>query len=113
MKKKPAKIKSKPRKVVKKKAAAPRRAVIPADCASLEAVYDILGRDLGLPPHFGRNLDALYDVLTGDVPGPFEIVVEDAKRLGAALVPQGSALLKLLADVAKARKDARIRVKST
>jgi len=113
MKKKPAKIKSKPRKTVKKKPAALRRAVIPADCPSLEAVYDILARDLGLPTHFGRNLDALYDTLTGDVPGPIEIVVENAKRLGAALGPQGSALLRLLAEVAKARKDARIRAKST
>ena len=110
MKKKPAKIKSKPRKVVKKKPAALRRAVIPADCGSLEAVYDILARDLGLPTHFGRNLDALYDTLTGDVPGPFEILVEDAKRLGATLGPQGPLLLKLLADVAKARKDTRIRM---
>jgi ribonuclease inhibitor len=123
MKKKPPKARSTPRKTAKakpskarkpvrapKKAAPMRRAVIPAECATIGAVYDILARALGLPAHFGRNLDALYDTLTGDLPGPFEIVVEDAKRLDAALGPQGPLLLKLFADVAKARKDARIRL---
>ena len=87
---------------------APRRAVVPAGCASLDRVYDILARELGLPQHFGRNLDALYDVLTGDVEGPFTILVEDAKALEKALGAKGPALLKLLRDVAKARKDAKI-----
>lgn len=87
---------------------AQRRAVIPAGCASLDRVYDILARELGLPQHFGRNLDALYDVLTGDVDGAFTIVVEDAKALEKALGAKGPTLLKLLRDVAKARKDARI-----
>lgn len=87
---------------------APRRAVIPSGCNSLDRVYDILARDLGLPTHFGRNLDALYDVLTGGVEGPFTILVEDAKALEKALGAKGPALLKLLRDVGKARKDAKI-----
>lgn len=86
----------------------PRRAVIPANCASLERVYDLLAKGLVLPAHFGRNLDALHDSLTGDVAGPFEIVVEDAKALEAALGAKGKALMTLLRDVAKARKDAKI-----
>ena len=85
-----------------------RRAVIPAGCPSIERVYDILARDLALPAHFGRNLDALYDVLTGDLEGPFTIQIEDAKALGKALGAKGPALLKLLGDVGKARKDAKI-----
>ena len=123
MKKKPAKTKPTARKPAKakpakarkpahaaKKPTPVRRAVIPAECPTIEAVYDVLVRALRFPAHFGRNLDALYDTLTGDVPGPFEILVEDAKRLGATLGPQGPLLLKLLADVAKARKDTRIRM---
>ena len=84
----------------------PKRAVIPAATATIDAVYDILARDLALPKHFGRNLDALYDALTGDVAGPFEIVVEDAKALRRALGAKGKALLQLFGDVVKARPDA-------
>ena len=83
----------------------PKRAVIPAATATVDGVYDILARDLGLPKHFGRNLDALYDALTGDVAGPVEIVVEDAKALRRALGPAAAPLLKALADAAKARRD--------
>ena len=95
-----------------KKSAKAKRAIIPAHCKSIDAVYDILARDLALPKHFGRNLDALYDALTGDVAGPFEIVVEDAKALTAALGAKGKALLKLLRDVAAARRDAKIVINS-
>jgi ribonuclease inhibitor len=91
---------------------APRRALIPADCASLDAVYDILARELALPAHFGRNLDALHDALTGDVAGPFAIVVEDAKALERALGARGVALIKLLREVAAARHDAKIKLGS-
>jgi len=94
------------------KSAKPKRATIPAAAKSIDAVYDILARDLGLPKHFGRNLDALHDALTGDIPGPFEIVVEDAKALEAALGTKGKALTKLLRDVAKSRRDAKIEIKS-
>src|SRR5262249_45675796 len=90
------------------RSAKPKRALIPSGCASIDEVYDILARDLALPGHFGRNLDALYDALTGDVPGPIEIVVEDAAALEAALGGKGAALLKVLRDAGRARPDARI-----
>lgn len=95
---------------MKPKSPSPRRAVIPAGCSSLDTVYDVLARELTLPAHFGRNLDALYDALTGDVAGPFAIVVEDAKGLEKALGDKGPALTKLLRDVAKARADAKIKL---
>jgi ribonuclease inhibitor len=86
----------------------PRRVVIPASCASLEDVFSIFVRALRLPPHFGRNLDALYDALTGDVAGAFDVVIEDVSELEAALGAKGPALTQLLRDVAKARKDVRL-----
>jgi ribonuclease inhibitor len=87
-----------------KKAVKPKRAVIPASCKSIDAVYDILARELALPRHFGRNLDALYDALTGEVEGPFEIIV-DPKALERALGGSALPLLKVFADAAKARGD--------
>ncbi len=91
-----------------KKSAKAKRAVIPAATKSLDEVYDILARDLALPEHFGRNLDALYDALTGDVAGPLEIVVNDAKKLERTLGEKGRALLKLLREAGRARKDLHI-----
>jgi ribonuclease inhibitor len=82
-----------------------RRVVIPAGVKSLDAVYDILARDLALPRHFGRNLDALYDALTGDVEGPIAIAVEDAAAVKRRLGAKGRALLQLLREASRARKD--------
>jgi ribonuclease inhibitor len=84
----------------------PKRAVIPAGTESIDAVYDILARDLGLPKHFGRNLDALYDALTGDVEGPIIVVIEDAPGLRKALGSKGAALITTFRAVAGARRDA-------
>lgn len=89
----------------------PKRAVIPAGTKSIDAVYDILARDLALPKHFGRNLDALYDALTGDVKGPFEIIVEDAKALERALGEKGKALMKLLREAGEGRRDAAVKLR--
>jgi len=83
-----------------------KRAVIPAGTRSIDAVYDILVRDLGLPAHFGRNLDALYDALTGDVSGPFIVVIEDAPGLRKALGAKGTAVIRTFREVAGARRDA-------
>lgn len=89
-----------------RKGAKPKRAVIPAGTATIDAVYDILARGLGLPAHFGRNLDALYDALTGDVSGPFIVVIEDAPGLRKALGTKGGALIRTFREVAGARRDA-------
>ena len=93
MRKKPAKPKT------------PSRAVIPAGVKSIDAVYDILARDLALPKHFGRNLDALYDSLAGDVAGPFIVVIEDAPGLLKALGAKGTALIRTFREVSGARRD--------
>lgn len=58
---------------------------------SLDQLYDELQRQLPLPGHFGRNLDALYDSLANDVQGPFELLwrdTEEARRgMGADVTP--------------------------
>lgn len=73
---------------------------------SLEQFYDEITRQLHLPAHFGRNLDALYDSLSGDVSGPFEIVWRDTElsrsKLGADVY---ATLLEILQSVAEERGD--------
>ena len=45
---------------------------------SLDSFYEIIGKVLPLPDYFGRNLDALADVLSTDLDGPCEILWEHA-----------------------------------
>lgn len=73
------------------------------DILTLAQFYDELARQLAFPPHFGRNLDALWDVLTGEVAGPFEIVWEASAQsnLGADYAK----LVTLFNDLAAERDD--------
>ena len=72
---------------------------------SLDQFYDELARQLVLPSHFGRNLDALWDVLTGDVEGPFEIVWEGAEQARKSLGEDYAGVVALLRDAAAERDD--------
>ncbi|MCS6879517.1 MAG: barstar family protein [Geminicoccaceae bacterium] len=67
-----------------------------------------LARELGFPAHFGHNLDALYDVLTGDLPGPIEIVWAGADRTELASDPELGPLLRTLEAAARERPDLRL-----
>lgn len=64
----------------------------PLDLTDAARLHDVLARELALPDYYGRNFDALLDVLTdGYVIGDrrIAIVIEDAARaveIGAALV---------------------------
>jgi ribonuclease inhibitor len=83
-----------------------RRCVLEGgDLHTLADVYAAMDGQLGFPDHFGANLDALYDVLTGDVPGPVEIVWRDHRLSAAALGPDYGRVLKVLRDAAAARGD--------
>jgi ribonuclease inhibitor len=72
---------------------------------SLDAIYSAFMRDLQLPPDFGRNLDALFDVLTTDVPGPIEIVWKDHGWAKIRLGADYDRLMTTLRDVGNERDD--------
>ena len=75
------------------------------DIRSLDQLYDELARQLGFPPHFGRNLDALWDVLTSDVAGPLEIVWEKPELSRASLGDDYPRLVALLEEAVAERGD--------
>lgn len=81
-----------------------KRVRLDASHDTLEKVYSALERQLGTG--FGRNLDALWDVLTKDVRGPVEIVWTAPAR--AVLGRDGERLLATLREVAAERKDFRL-----
>lgn len=72
---------------------------------TLSQVYDELVGQLLLPSHFGRNLDALWDVLAVDVVGPFEIVWEQSAQAQANLGADYEKLIILFNDLASERDD--------
>jgi len=73
--------------------------------SSLDDLYDQLSQCCQFPPHFGRNLDALWDVLSTDVVGPIEIVWEDAAVSQAALGDAFDKICTLFRDLEQERDD--------
>lgn len=65
------------------------------------AAHDRLACQLELPRWYGRNLDALYDVLTGHT-GPRHIVLIHKAQMLAQLGSYGESLLETLRDAADA-----------
>ncbi|MBU1689291.1 MAG: barstar family protein [Gammaproteobacteria bacterium] len=81
----------------------PLKRCVLRDIHTLAQFYDELARQLAFPAHFGRNLDALWDVLTGEIVGPIEIVWEGSAQ--ANLGVDYAKLVALLNDLAAERDD--------
>jgi len=75
---------------------------------SLDEFYDEIARKLHFPDHFGRNLDALWDVLTTDVKGPVNLVWEGADVSKKSIGKDFEKVVALLRDVEKEREDFKI-----
>lgn len=86
----------------------PATRIVRIDGATIDsaaALYGALKRELELPPHAGANLDALWDALTRDVPGPVLVEITDAPALRRRLGEAGARVLDLLAEVVAERDD--------
>ena len=77
---------------------------------SLDDLYDQLSIRFSLPEHFGRNLDALWDVLSTDVQGPFEIVWKHAGDSRKLMGRDFDRVVKLLKDLQKQRDDFTLKI---
>ncbi len=67
---------------------------------SREALWDYLKEELPLPDYFGRNLDALYDVLT-EYRKPLSIKLINREQMEAALGRYGESLLETFVEAAE------------
>lgn len=65
------------------------------------AAHDHLAQRLGLPEYYGRNLDALYDLLT-ERGSPTRLEVRQREALFSQLGRYGAALCQTLEDAAQA-----------
>ena len=77
---------------------------------SLDNLYNRLENRLSLPPHFGRNLDALWDVLSTDVEGPFEIVWTNSDDSKKSMGKDFQRVIKLLKELKKERDDFKLTI---
>ncbi len=75
---------------------------------SLDDFYDEISRQLSLPAYFGRNLDALWDVLSTDVEGPVEITWRNARSSKQAMGEDFEKVLKVLKELEGEREDFKV-----
>jgi ribonuclease inhibitor len=84
-----------------------RRSTIDGRTRTKVGVMAKLARDLKFPEHFGGNLDALYDVLRTDLPGPISITWTGGRK---ALGKDFDGLARVLRDVAAERGDVMVTI---
>ena len=72
---------------------------------SLDEFYDEIGLLLNFPDHFGRNLDALWDLLTTDIKGPVELIWEESATSKKSMGKDFARVSALLQDIEKERED--------
>jgi ribonuclease inhibitor len=77
---------------------------------SLTDLYDQLEKKLSFPDHFGRNLDALGDVLSHDIEGPFEIVWRHAADSQKTMGVDFERGVTVLQDLEKERDDFTLKI---
>ena len=51
-----------------------------SECAYIDEIYAVIKKELGLPSWCGENLDALWDVLTGMMYTPANIIIKTAAK---------------------------------
>jgi len=75
---------------------------------SLDSFYQLIAKVLPLPDYFGRNLDALADVLTTDLDGPCEILWEQSAVSKEAMKRDFQRIRTVLKRVGQEREDIKI-----
>jgi ribonuclease inhibitor len=77
---------------------------------SLDDLYNQLSRKLAFSEHFGRNLDALWDVLSTEVEGPFEIIWKNADYSKKSMGLDFDRALKVLEELEAEREDFKLTI---
>ena len=77
---------------------------------SLNDFYDRISTLEDMPEQFGRNFDALWDVLSTDVEGPFEIIWKKADASKKLMGRDFDRVVKLLRDLEEERNDFKLKI---
>lgn len=68
---------------------------------SIGELHRELARNLGFPKHYGMNLDALYDCLSGEIALPLRIIWKNYHVTRSKLGRDAVKVLEVMADFAK------------
>lgn len=77
---------------------------------SLNDLYDELARQLSFPAHFGRNLDALWDILSTDIEGPYEIEWKHTNDSSKTMGEEFERVVTLLQELEEERDDFTLKI---
>lgn len=77
---------------------------------SQDDLYTQLEKRLSLPAYFGRNLDALWDVLSADVEGPFKIVWKHGDVSKQFMGKDFDKVVKLFKELERDRSDFQLKI---
>ena len=78
--------------------------------ASLADFYDRISSLMKMPAHFGRNLDALRDILANDIEGAFEINWTHADNSRKLMGNDFDRVVQLLRELEGERDDFQLKI---
>jgi ribonuclease inhibitor len=68
---------------------------------NIEELHRALARRLGFPGHYGMNLDALYDCLSGEIALPLRVIWKNYHTTRSKVGKDAVNILKVMEDFAK------------
>ncbi|MDP0484622.1 barstar family protein [Bacillus subtilis] len=75
------------------------------DFENIEVLHDVLKDKLDFPDYYGRNLDALWDCLTGWVDLPLTLVLKNLEFSNTLLGSYADDVLEVLQEAQEELKD--------
>ena len=75
-----------------------------------EKAHAHIARRLSFPAYYGKNLDALHDLLT-ERSGDTEIVIKGSRKLSEAMDGYGQSIIDTMLDAAEENKNLKITLK--
>jgi ribonuclease inhibitor len=72
---------------------------------SMDQLHSELARRLDFPAHYGRNLDALYDCLAGEISLPLKIIWRNYRLTQSTLGKDIAEILKVMEEFSREEPD--------
>jgi ribonuclease inhibitor len=72
---------------------------------SMDQLHAELARRLDFPAHYGRNLDALYDCLAGEISLPLKIIWKNYRLTQSTLRKDIAEILEVMEDFSREEPD--------